>query len=896
MRFNNGGAGVKQWKCILKNNKPIYVNNKKNLEHPIFLNKKGRPSYRNKHGVIMEAKDCPLKHIVLLKKETAKLSPVDKKKIAKKITKKIILKKKTPEPKTPQNETMKISEYIKKLKNDEPLPKNNTVKQLTTFCKLADKKLNKMTLNPKAKTFTPKAKTPTPKAKTSKLPNSFFDISSPTPKAKTPTPKAKTPTPKARTPTPKARTPTPKARTPTPKAKTPTPKAKTPTPKAKTSKLPNSFFGSPPKRTTIKKCGSPGAPRCKKGTRCNKKTGNCEPTGKKLTTKPNQKKTATLTVPNDSLNIMRLQDEELKEIGLKKNDFYEDVCLVLKNIRKKLHVPGIKKEGEWSRNKLEKMHDLVPHTRNKKGKLIRGNNVHQEQYLGDKQLKFTHILGKGGYGRIHGGTYGGRPCAIKESLESMNTREDIQDYYGEIIKQNELFCQAHRSKLSEPKYAKIPKPLFIANMDKTPLLGMEPLDDSLYNFIKLAARINEGELGNRRMDTFSFKLKMTKVLTDMFECICNTLIYLQEKYEFYHRDMHCGNIMYRKSGDSYKWYLIDFGFSTFKLHDYRFSHNGAGPYGEFSSDTIKKGKGRGRVGHDLRLTLLFMFELVENQLDKMILPDAFNTLSLIYRKIKNDILFHGIGKSKNFWHRGYDEAFDELVTSETEPKNFLRDTVRELRKIITQANIKNLKSKTKSPTKPKKEYVFVQRNKTWKRLTPGGGKGGANSSEQHNKQNMLDLLAGYIKILNAQDPETRRVLLDNAIAAAKEGRSYPAYLQVNPPQTMGPSFNAPLDTDNVFPFMTGNDISEKDFIVMKLKKLLDYLESKENIDDDEVQNIKGSLLTNCLKRENDFVDHEPLDKTKFRFDTEFNNKPELIKADDLHNLAMIKLGETLRGK
>ena len=673
MRFNNhdGGARKKEWTCILENGKAIYLNTRTGKRHAIFLNKKGRPSYRNKAGIAMEAKDCPNEYLVLLKPENAPQDNMTVKGTSNKVkatkipNKKIVLKKKTPTPKAktptpksknPPKKKLIIGDYIDKLEKGEPLPKNKTVRNLTKFCKLATRK------------------------------NAFVYT-----------------TKQAIEPTPKPKTPTPKPKTPTPKPKTPTPKPKTPSPVSQVKQP----------------CGN--GERCKKGTKCNKKTGFCIPSGAKKTAKKTQPLTKRVS---DSLQIMQYQEEELKEIGLKKNDFYEDVCIVLKNIRKKLHEPDKQKEGEWSHNKLVKMHSLVPHTRNKKGKLIRGNNVHQEQYLGDKELKFTRILGKGGFGRIHGGTYGGRPCAIKESLGSMKTEHDIQDYYGEIIKQNELFCQAHRSKLSEPKYAKIPKPLFIANMNKTPLLGMEPLDDSLYNFIKLAARINEGELGNRRMDTFSFKLKMTKVLTDMFECICNTLIYLQEKYEFYHRDMHCGNIMYRKSGDNYKWYLIDFGFSTFKLHDYRFSHNGAGPYGEFSSDTIKKGKGRGRVGHDLRLTLLFMFELVENQLDKMILPDAFNTLSLIYRKIKNDILFHGIGKSKIFWHRGYSEAFDELVTSETEPKNFLRDTVRELRKIITEAKFNNLKIKSKSKTKSispkiiKLKNQFVQRNKSWKNLTP----------------------------------------------------------------------------------------------------------------------------------------------------------------------------------
>ena len=193
--------------------------------------------------------------------------------------------------------------------------------------------------------------------------------------------------------------------------------------------------------------------------------------------------------------------------------------------------------------------------------------------------------------------------------------------------------------------------------------------------------------------------------------------------------------MYRKTGETYKWYLIDFGFSTFKLHNYRFSEKGAGPYGSYNEEKAQQGKShKGRVGHDLRLTLLFMFELVEDQLDKMIIPEAFNILLNIYLQIKYDITSRGLASKKNFWHNGYNDAFNKLVTTETEPKNFLKDTIPKLRLAITNyksAQKITTKTKTKSPTKTKKEYVFVQRNKTWKRLTPGGGKGGTNPPEQH---------------------------------------------------------------------------------------------------------------------------------------------------------------------
>ena len=706
MRFNNsdGGGRKKEWTCVLENGKAMYTNTRTGDAYSVFLNKNNRPTYRNKGNIALEAKDCSAEVITALRGRDEKtvLESMRNKQVVPPVIKKkplkIILKPKSPtaKPKSPTQEAskhsklpnsfigippnksptfIKVNEYIDKLKKDEPLPKNKTVKRLRKFCKLATKK-NAFVYNaPKPKTPTPKPKTPTPKPKT------------PTPKPKTPTPKPKTPTPKPKTPTPKPKTPTPtrlplRRWTPTkqkPKTKTPTPaKAKTPTP----HKQP---------------CGTKNDRRCDKGTKCNKKTGYCEPSGAKKTAK---------IIPNDSLQIMRIQDQELKEIGLKKSDFFEDVCLVLKNIRNKLHNsnnPNL--EHQWNSTKLVKMHKLVPHTRDKKGKQMKGTNVTRDQYLGGNLIKIRNVLGKGGYGRIYGGTYGRRPCAIKESLEPMKFKSDIEEYYGEIIKQNELFCQAHRAKLSEPKYARIPKPLFIANMDKTPLLGMEPLDDSLYKFIKKSKK--DGQAG----DVFEYKIKNTKVITDMFECLCNTLIYLQDKYEFYHRDMHCGNIMYRKTGESYQWYLIDFGMSTFKLHDYRFSENGAGPYGKFNSDIISKGKAKGRAGHDLRLTLLFMFDLIEDNLEKMILPEAFNILKSMYSKIKSDIIINAIGSSSVFWHRGYKDAFDKLVTTETEPKNFLKDTIPKLREVITNFNKLVYKTKTKSPTKTKKEYVYVQRNK-----------------------------------------------------------------------------------------------------------------------------------------------------------------------------------------
>ena len=68
---------------------------------------------------------------------------------------------------------------------------------------------------------------------------------------------------------------------------------------------------------------------------------------------------------------------------------------------------------------------------------------------------------------------------------------------------------------------------------------------------------------------------------------------------------------------------------------------------------------------------------------------------------------NNIGNSHNFWHRGYEDAFNKLVTRETEPKVFLAETIPKLRAII--ANAKGQSSLKKSSTKTRKDYVRVER-------------------------------------------------------------------------------------------------------------------------------------------------------------------------------------------
>ena len=629
MRDIKGGTRKVEWYCSIETNGnqgiPMYINSRTGEKFPLFINKKGNLSYRDKMGIVKPAKNCKdadiieaLRNPVIAPAPSARQNSVHSVRV-----------RNSTKKKKQKSFSGKIQEYIDIIEQDKPLPKSKGIVKLKLFCNTATRK-NAL-------------KTPTPARATSRV--------------------------------------------------------KTPT---------------PARASTSQKQRCDPILRCKKGTRCNKKTGHCEKTElktrkvalKNKTKRNNSSILRSKREKNSDLDIMQVK-ESYKELGITEKDFFDDVCLVLRNIRKKLHNPTKpdKKMLEWSKGKMLKLHNLSPFITNKQGKQLTGKKIEdRDLYVGPHLIRATDIIGKGGYGRIYKGTFGHKNCAIKQSLEPMNNRGTIIDYYTEIIIQNELFCHAHRQALSRPKYAKIPKPYFMARLNTTPLLGMEPLDDSLYKFIK-KAQLPSRQLGSLAYD--KNQIKMTRVITDMFECLCNTLILLQDNYEFYHRDMHAGNIMYRKQGESYQWFLIDFGFSTFKMNEYRFNWEGAGPYGPFNSEKIKEGKAKGRVGHDLRLTLLFIFNLLEHAFLDILLPDAFDVLNLIYSGIRKSIIDNNIGSSGNFWHRGYEDAFNKLVTRETEPKVFLAETIPKLRAILEKETHRT--SNKKSSSKSKKEYVHVER-------------------------------------------------------------------------------------------------------------------------------------------------------------------------------------------
>ena len=126
-------------------------------------------------------------------------------------------------------------------------------------------------------------------------------------------------------------------------------------------------------------------------------------------------------------------------------------------------------------------------------------------------------------------------CLLEDSLEPKETLLR-QGPYAKIPR----IYQLVRTK----KPREIPKVFGVA---PTNLIVMECLQGTLRSLLK-----------NQKIDN---NIKR-KIVREAFLQLARTLSVLQSRFRFEHRDMHTGNIMYRKDNDNkYQFYLIDFGMS-----------------------------------------------------------------------------------------------------------------------------------------------------------------------------------------------------------------------------------------------------------------------------------------------------------------------------------------------
>ena len=228
-----------------------------------------------------------------------------------------------------------------------------------------------------------------------------------------------------------------------------------------------------------------------------------------------------------------------------------DPCAVLKNIKRKLKVT------KWTDDILGNLDFIIPELQLIPQSKTSSKNSHSYPVYkyGDKTIQIKEEIGSGAYGTVHKGvlktsnTVEPRHIVIKQ-IKSTSTLLEI---FTESILQMELFCGL-RGQFGIGMGARIPQMEFISKYtsgsDTNYVIGMEPLDGNFFSFFK------DSNVTARN-----------KIIA--IQDIAKLLQRLQNKYKFTHRDLHGGNIMYKKQGtpgkETYKMFIIDFGLSTAEI-------------------------------------------------------------------------------------------------------------------------------------------------------------------------------------------------------------------------------------------------------------------------------------------------------------------------------------------
>lgn len=372
---------------------------------------------------------------------------------------------------------------------------------------------------------------------------------------------------------------------------------------------------------------------------------------------------------NKNLEVFNLS-RNYESLGLREGDFYNDVCLVLKKMKQKANILF------WDEESVLGFENVLPYIREKtksweqsifKGDILqyymRSNNP---LYLGNDALKINKVIGEGSNGKIYSASLGNRDAVVKMSKNGVSGRNERLEYYSELIIQNELFCSTRGS--LGPSMAKIPKPLFLCkyknkrSMD-APLLGMESLSTSTTNFLDLLHRNHKS-----KVPQFT-KEFCTKQVIHMLYCVANTLEYLQNEFEFIHRDLHGGNIMAKYENSQLpQWHIIDFGMSTMMLNGERINESNKCCNGMYEHGISDEHFNR---CHDLRQFFFSLMYYSDNTMSSILEPEVYDVFYGLFHSLKRQIQTLNLEPSfSNLCHKLYGDAIVRMNSPMFEPAAF----------------------------------------------------------------------------------------------------------------------------------------------------------------------------------------------------------------------------------
>ena len=336
---------------------------------------------------------------------------------------------------------------------------------------------------------------------------------------------------------------------------------------------------------------------------------------------------------------------DYEELGIKQNDWMNDPCYVLNNVKKKMKIK------KWTDAKLKRLDKTLPI-------MTRGSGYSNVFTYGNDEITLKSEIGSGSFGTVFSATIRNKKTNSKKNivLKSIIT-DDPVEFFSESILQMELFCKM-RGQFGTG--GRIPKIEFISKYASARsttgwkyIVGMEPLDNDGHKLF-----------GNSSISDMN-KIKCIKGLAELLKN-------LQRKFKFMHRDFHLGNMMYKNVAAPgkpkvYRMYIIDFGMSTAMID------------GNFINKKTKtyhyKTRNHYNPSHDLRMTFSSMFENLNSDLT------LSNALALSLTSI---LRYECIGQEYEplFW-----DTYSELINIRDD--TFLPDTVLKWCNYLIQDNRAN---------------------------------------------------------------------------------------------------------------------------------------------------------------------------------------------------------------
>ena len=468
-------------------------------------------------------------------------------------------------------------------------------------------------------------------------------------------------TPMDKTPT---RTPTrPKTRTPTrPKTRTPT---RTPT-RPRTAKTATPFFDAVSE--------SPKMNATEYTISAENKLTRFSPKSKQITP-PNTVDINKFFLVPSTEELLKVHDD-LEALGMKQDDFYYDPCYFLKGLTKLIRSNMFRKYN----NKMYLLLPIIyPSNKNYRDNFYVKNKMNKKSFvkyirdarLGENKVDLcfdkTCYIAEGSFGIIYKSKFNGKDIVIKDPKSDVpaNVQGKIHnDVFDENLIQSELYC-ALRGQYGN--MARIPKIEFMTRVympgSKMKILtGLEKLDGDLFNFMKMIPKMSV-----ERIDLY---------LKDAFIQLCKLLELLQDKFNFHHRDLHGGNVMYKNIGTAskpvYRWFIIDFGFSYLEKDGVKY-HADSSVYGKFKTPNF---------AHDFRLMFLYLSTYLRVSTDMKKNSAMIRFIFFVATKMNNELV-NKYKVNKIHWHNGYDFFDVALITdSFTNPRT--------LRKMLENGDIERV--------------------------------------------------------------------------------------------------------------------------------------------------------------------------------------------------------------